>query len=77
MFREHDENGHPGPISMRRILAFFLAISAVGLFAGALILVNEITWQVFIPGAACLAGTLLLLFFTTWGDIAGAVKAMK
>jgi hypothetical protein len=66
----------PGPVSARRVLAFILAVAAIGLFAAAF-LFSANGWTVFVPGIACLAGTLLLLFFTTWGDIAAIAAAWK
>jgi hypothetical protein len=34
-------------------------------------------WVVFLPAIAYLAGAIILLFFTTWGDIAEVAKAAK
>jgi hypothetical protein len=73
MFREE---GNPGPVSMRRVLAFLLALAAIGLFIGGIIS-KKVEWYAYIPGIACLAGSLLLLFFTTWSDIAKIAKAVK
>lgn len=71
MFRE--ENGQ---VSMRRVLAFLLVLCAIGLFLGGFFIDKE-SWYVFLPGIACLVGSLLLLFFTTWSDVAEIVKAVK
>ena len=77
MFREAEtEEGKPGPVSMRRVLAFMLILAAVGLFAGGLFITKE-SWFAFLPGIACLAGSLMLLFFTTWSDVAEIAKAVK
>lgn len=76
MFKEGAVDGNTGPVSMRRVLAFLLAVAAIGLFIGGLFF-SETNWYCFIPGIACLVGTLLLLFFTTWGDVAEIAKALK
>jgi hypothetical protein len=34
-------------------------------------------WVVFLPAISYLAGAIILLFFTTWGDIAEVAKAAK
>jgi hypothetical protein len=65
-----------GVFSMRRVLAFILAIVSIGLGVVTVLLKSE--WQV----VACaigipLLGTVMLLFFTTWGDVASVVKAVK
>jgi hypothetical protein len=62
---------------MRRVLAFILALSAVALFIVAIICAPQYGWAVFIPGIAALVGALLLLFFTTWTDVAVAAAAWK
>ena len=82
IFREGSEKDEktgeavPGPVSMRRVLAFLLVLAAIGLFAGGFFF-STAGWVVFIPGSACLAGALLLLFFTTWGDVAMIAAAWK
>ena len=76
MFREAEVEGKPGPVSMRRVLAFLMALAAIGLFIGGFFITKE-SWYVFLPGIVCLAGSLLLLFFTTWGDVAEIAKAIK
>ena len=76
MFREaNTEDGKPGPYSMRRVLAFLLSLAAIGLFILGFNFKDG--WFVFIPGMVCLAAVLLLLFFTTWGDVAEIAKAIK
>jgi hypothetical protein len=82
MFREApetDKDGKqiPGPVSARRVLAFILAIASIALFAAAIFHAPQYGWTVFIPGIAALAGSLLLLFFTTWGDISLIAAAWK
>jgi hypothetical protein len=92
MFREDGAEGKPGPMSMRRVLAFVLIAAAIGLFFGGFIFGTGMpvpedsgvsarpwasSWHIFIPGIACLAGSLLLLFFTTWSDVAEIAKALK
>lgn len=65
-----------GVYSMRRVLAFILALVSIGLGVVTVLLKSD--WQV----VACAIGipllaTVLLLFFTTWGDVASLVKAVK
>ena len=69
----HEEEG---VFSMRRVLAFILALVSIALGTVTILLKSE--WQV----VACAIGipllaTVLLLFFTTWGDVASVVKAVK
>lgn len=64
-----------GAVSMRRILAAFFSLAAVAL--GAIAIPGAPGWYVFIPSGLCLAGALLLMFFTTWEDIKGIVTAAK
>lgn len=77
MFRESPSpDGKPGPVSARRVLAVFFAVAGVALaVVGA---VRGIDWQ----GIAALFGipvaaVLFLMFFTTWGDVADAIKKVK
>ncbi len=77
IFREaKNEDGTPGPVSMRRVLAFILVLAAIGLFIGAFLFADN-GWYVFIGGIACLVGSLLLLFFTTWADVAQVMDAWR
>jgi hypothetical protein len=76
MFREEEKDGKPGPVSVRRVLAFLLVMAAIGLFVGGFFISKESRY-VFIPGIVCLAGSLLLLFFTTCSDVAEIAKAIK
>jgi len=64
-----------GAVSMRRILAAFFSLAAVAL--GILAIPNAPGWYVFIPCGLCLAGALLLMFFTTWEAIGSIVAAYK
>ena len=64
-----------GAISMRRILAAFFSLAAVAL--GAVAIPNAPGWYVFIPSGLCLGGALLLMFFTTWSDVAEVVAKVK
>ena len=64
-----------GSVSMRRILAAFFSLGAVAL--GAVAIPNAPGWYVFIPSGLCLLGALLLMFFTTWSDVAAIVAAFK
>jgi hypothetical protein len=70
MFRE---GGAGSPVSMRRVLAAFFALAAVALFAASLPVTG---WAGALPGALCLAAVLILLFFTTWGEVAAAVRTV-
>lgn len=76
IFREEEKEGKPGPVSMRRVLAFILTLTAIGLFVGGFFITKD-SWYVFLPGIVCLVGMLLLLFFTTWSDVAEIAKAIK
>jgi fatty acid desaturase len=64
-----------GAISMRRILAAFFSLAAVAL--GGYAIPGALGWWVFLPSALCLAGALLLMFFTTWADVAALISAAK
>jgi len=77
MFREEGKGTEPGPASMRRVLAFMLAAAAVALFAAAFFFAKEKDWYAYLPGIACLCGSLLLLFFTTWSDMAEFAKTLR
>lgn len=65
-----------GDWSMRRVLAALLSLAALGLFVQALAL-GRPGWTPYLPGALCLGSALLLLFFTTWGDVVQVVNAWK
>lgn len=69
-FQEQD-----GSVSMRRILAFFFALASVALAAVAI--PGAPGWYVFIPAGLCVVACLLLLFFTTWADVAEIIKSVK
>jgi len=64
-----------GAVSMRRILAAFFSLAAVAL--GAVAIPNAPGWYVFIPSGLCLVGALLLMFFTTWSDVAAIINAVN
>ena len=68
-FQEQD-----GAVSMRRILACFFAAAAVPL---GIIAIPSGAWFDFIPCMVCVLACLLLLFFTTWTDVATIVAAWK
>lgn len=71
MFRE----GGPGsPVSMRRVLAAFFALAAVVLGLRA---IPAEAWAAYIPCGGCLLASCLMLFFTTWGEVAEAVAKAK
>jgi heme/copper-type cytochrome/quinol oxidase subunit 1 len=82
MFREAPETDKDGktikgPMSARRVLAFILAVAAVALFVAALFHAPQYGWTVYIPGGVCIAGSLLLLFFTTWTDVSTIAALWK
>lgn len=72
MFRESAD----GPVSMRRVLAFFFALAAIPLGVFPLTR-NPASWVVFIPFGISVGACLLLLFFTTWTDLKAIVSAVK
>lgn len=77
VFREApSSDGKPGPVSVRRVLAAYFAALAAALFVLAFRYASA-GWWVFIPGAVCIAAVLLLLFFTTWADVASVARAVK
>jgi len=65
-----------GAVSMRRILAAICFPIAGFLYALAFQF-SAAGWAVFIPGTTFLLAGLVLLFFTTWADVAQIVKAAK
>lgn len=77
IFREaNNPDGTPGPVSLRRVLAAFLALAGVALCTFSIL--KGSAWQV---TAIALGGpvgaSIILLFFTTWSDVAAIVKAVK
>jgi hypothetical protein len=70
------EGGPESPVSMRRVLAAFFALAGVAVGFVALGYAAS-GWYVFIPSGLCIGATLLLLFFTTWADIAEAAAKVK
>lgn len=75
MFTMFREGGKDSPVSMRRVLAAFFAIAFIVLGLVAMDYAPA-GWFVFIPSALCIGAVILLLFFTTWADVAGAVKSI-
>lgn len=65
-----------GSVSMRRILAALFSIASFVSYFKAFEY-SAAGWYVFIPGISYEVGALLLLFFTTWGDVAEIAKAWK
>lgn len=71
IFQEED-----GCYSMRRVLACVLTMASVVNMV--LSLTNQAEWHIVAcAGIIPLAGALILLFFTTWADIAGLVSSIK
>ena len=69
IFKEAD-----GQWSMRRVLAFALAVA--GIVSGIQSFGQD--WQTVAASFGIpIAAALVLLFFTTWGDIAAIVNAVK
>jgi len=71
IFQEED-----GAFSMRRLLAFLFAL--VSFVAGLLCVFYRLDWKAItaafgIPATAC----ILMLFFTTWTDIAQVTGSIK
>lgn len=77
MFREApNPDGTKGPVSFRRVVAAFFAVSGIALAIYGVM--SGISWQ----GIAVLLGVpttavLVLTFFTTWGDVASVAKIIK
>jgi hypothetical protein len=65
-----------GAFSLRRILALICVMASIATGAYALQFADA-GWYVFIPAGLYLIGAIVLLFFTTWGDIADVAKAAK
>ena len=65
-----------GVWSMRRVLALMLCVAAV--VAAVLCIVKDAPWQVvFAVVGVLLLAAIILLFFTTWSDIAKVASAVK
>jgi hypothetical protein len=81
MFREAPETGKDGntiqgPLSARRVISFFLAVSGVALFITAFWF-SQNGWIVFIPGMVCITASLAFLILTTVGDVQMIVASWK
>jgi hypothetical protein len=85
MFREaNNPDGTKGPVSIRRVLAAFfattfgaLAVSITLHFAELAALGNAAIGVAGVLLGAPLVGVVLLLFFTTWADVAEIAKTIK
>jgi hypothetical protein len=85
LFREaNNPDGTHGPVSIRRVLAAFfaatfgaLAVSITLHFAELAALGNAAIGVAGVLLGAPLVGVLLLLFFTTWSDVAAIAKAVS
>lgn len=76
-FREApNPDGTKGPVSMRRVLAFFYALVSTALGVAALPHAAS-GWWVFIPSGLAALLSVLLLLFTTWNDLAVLAGAVK
>jgi hypothetical protein len=65
-----------GAVSLRRILALICIVASIALGVAALTYATA-GWWVFLPALAYIAAAIVLLFFTTWADIASVTKALK
>ena len=73
MFRE---GGKDAPVSMRRVLAFAFASASIA--AGFVAIPSASAgWHAFLPSMAFGVLSVVLLFFTTWTDIALVVEKAK
>lgn len=67
---------HNGANSMRRLLAFLFGLAGIG--TGVFALVMKAGWQsVLVSFGVPITGSLLMMFFTSWTDIAAVAKAVK
>lgn len=65
-----------GAVSMRRILAFLLVLASIGF--GILSIVLNKDWKVLLVATSVpVTAAIVLMFFTTWGDIAQVVDKVK
>lgn len=65
-----------GNSSSRRLLAFIFGIAGLAFFVVALFL--NCDWKVLlVVGGVPILACLILLFFTTWSDVAQVVNAFK
>ena len=68
-----DENGYR---SLRRLLAFIFAIVFIVIDCGSILWLDD--WKIaLVCGGLALIGCLLMMFFTTWGDVANVTKAIR
>lgn len=68
-----DENG---TLSMRRLLAFMLTLCAIGVLIASIVIQFE--WKTLLVGSGVpLIAALLMMFFTSWSDIASVARAVK
>lgn len=65
-----------GATSMRRILAFMLVLTTIAM--GVLCVVLGKDWKVLLVATSVpVVSAIILMFFTTWGDIANVVDKVK
>lgn len=76
LFTMFCEDGKGSPVSMRRVGAFLCLVMSV-VYSWVALPFSGSGWWVFIPTVAYLVGMMLLLFFTTWGDVAQVANAWK
>ncbi len=77
IFREAPKSdGTPGPVSLRRVLAAFFAVAAVAVVIVALVMGAD--WKaVAVAVGVPIVAVLVLLFFTTWSDVATVVALIR
>ena len=63
-----------GLVSMRRVLAFIFALDVIA--SGLLCEIKSADWKLIITGLP-LIGSVLMLLFTSWSDIAIVARAIK
>jgi hypothetical protein len=77
LFREATkDDGTPGELSIRRVLAFIGTVGAFPFFYIGLH-IEPIDTVNFIPGIALLVFTVILLLFTTGEDLVALLKAWR
>jgi len=65
-----------GLLSMRRLISFLFALTTIGAIPLNIVYGSE--WKMCLISVGLpLAGSLLMMFFTSWSDIACVAKAIK
>jgi hypothetical protein len=78
LFRESDKpDGKPGPVSMRRVLAFLSFLVSPVAFFFCYIGKENVSVASSIPGIALLVFATVMLLFTTWADVQAIIGAWR